>query len=435
MKKYSKSLELYERAQKSLAGGVSSNYRMSKQPHPLFFSRGEGARIYDVDGNEYLDFTLSQGPLILGHSHPTVLQKVAEEMNRGQLYAGQHELEVSLAEKIQNYIPCAELVRFTNSGSESVQAALRLARAFTGRTKYIKFEGHYHGWFDNVLISLHPSKEAAGPRGFPHAVLETNGQATSVQDELVVLPWNDLEIVDKALRQNLDKVAAIITEPIMCNNGCIEPREGFLDGLRDLCNRYGVVLIFDETITGFRLGLGGAQTFYGITADLAIFGKAMASGFPISLFAGKKDLMNLIAKDEVMHAGTYNSNNPSIAAAMATLEVLEAGGRELRERIFALGQKLRDGLREIVRRERQSVLLSGPGPMFHMAFTSLSEIREYRDCLDCDTAKYSRFMKDMLDRGVRLIPRGIWYISAAHSAADIDQALGAAREALRSMKE
>ena len=435
MKKYSKSLELYERAQKSLAGGVSSNYRMSKQPHPLFFSRGEGARIYDVDGNEYLDFTLSQGPLILGHSHPTVLRRVAEEMNHGQLYAGQHELEVNLAEKVQKYIPCAELVRFTNSGSESVQATLRLARAFTGRTKYIKFEGHYHGWFDNVLISVHPSKEIAGPLDFPNTVLETNGQAKSVQDDVVVLPWNDLEIVEKALRQNADEVAAMITEPIMCNNGCIEPRQGFLQGLRDLCNRYGVVLIFDETITGFRPGLGGAQACYGITPDLAIFGKAMASGFPISLFAGKKELMNLIAKGEVMHAGTYNSNNPSIAAAMATFEVLEAGGRELRERIFALGQRLRDGLREIAWRGRQTVLLSGPGPMFHMAFTSLSEIKDYRDCLECDTAKYSRFVKEMLDNGVRLIGRGIWYISAVHTAADIDRALGAAREALRSMKD
>jgi len=435
MRNYSRSLELYERALKSLAGGVSSNYRMSRQPHPLFFSRGEGARIYDVDGNEYLDFTLSQGPLILGHSHPTVLRRVAEEMNRGQLYAAQHELEVNLAEKVQNYIPCAELVRFTNSGSESVQATLRLARAFTGRTKYIKFEGHYHGWFDNVLISLHPSKETAGPREFPHSVLETNGQAKSVQDDIVVLPWNDLEIVEKALQGNADEIAAIITEPVMCNNGCIEPREGFLQGLRDLCNRYGVVLIFDETITGFRLGLGGAQAYYGVTPDLAIFGKAMASGFPISLFAGKKYLMDLVAKGEVMHAGTYNSNNPSIAAAMATIEVLEAGGSELRERLFALGQRLRDGLREIARRERETVLLSGPGPMFHMAFTSRPEIKEYRDCLDCDTAKYGRFVKEMLDNGVRLIGRGLWYISAAHTAADIEQALGVAGEALRSMKE
>jgi glutamate-1-semialdehyde 2,1-aminomutase len=433
MNSYSKSLKLYERAQNSLAGGVSSNYRMSKQPHPLFFSRGEGARIYDVDGNEYLDFMLGQGPLILGHSHPKVLQRVAEEMNRGQLYAGQHELEVSLAEKVQQHIPCAELVRFTNSGSESVQGTLRLARAFTGKSKYIKFEGHYHGWFDNVLISLQPSKDKAGPRSSPRAVLETNGQSRSVQEDVVVLPWNDLEIVDETLRQHSDVIAAIITEPVMCNNGCIEPKEGFLQGLRDLCDRYGVVLIFDETITGFRLGLGGAQASSGVTPDLAIFGKAMASGFAISLFAGKRDLMNLIARGEVTHAGTYNSNNACVAAAIATLETLEAGGDALRDCIFDLGRQLRDGLAEIARREGETVLLSGPGPMFHMAFTLLPEIKEYRDCLDCDVPKYSCFVKAMLDRGVRLIGRGIWYISAAHTSADIDQALGAAGDALRSM--
>lgn len=433
MNRYSQSLELYERARNSLAGGVSSNYRMSKQPHPLFFSSGKGSRIYDVDGNEYLDFTLSQGPLILGHSHPKVLQRVAEEINHGQLYAGQHQLEIDLAEKIQRHVPCAELVRFTNSGSESVQATLRLARAFTGRNKYIKFEGHYHGWLDNVLISLQPSNEKAGARSSPRAVLETNGQVASVLEDVVVLPWNDLELVEKTLRQHADAIAAIITEPIMCNNGCIEPEEGFLQGLRDLCDRFGVVLIFDETITGFRLGLGGAQASRGVTPDLAIFGKAMASGFAISLFAGKRALMNLLATGEVTHAGTYNSNNASVAAALATLEVLETGGDQLRERLFELGCRLRDGLGELARLEKHTVLLSGPGPMFHMAFTSLREIKEYRDCLKCDTAKYGIFVKHMLDRGVRLIGRGIWYISAAHSDADIEQALAAAGDTLRSM--
>ncbi|HZJ44867.1 MAG TPA: aspartate aminotransferase family protein [Pyrinomonadaceae bacterium] len=434
MKSYSKSLELYERAQLSLAGGVSSNYRMSKHPHPLFFVRGEGSRIYDVDGNEYLDFTLSQGPLFLGHCHPHVQQRVIEEIKKGQLYAGQHQLELNLAEKLQQHIHCAELVRFTNSGSESVQATLRIARAFTSRSKYIKFEGHYHGWFDNVLVSLQPSLDTAGPRTAPNAVLETKGQVKSVQDDVVVLPWNDLDIVENALQQHGDEIAAIITEPIMCNNGCIEPKEGFLQGLRALCDRYGVVLIFDETITGFRLGLGGAQALYGVTPDLAIFGKAMASGFAISLFAGKKELMNLIAKGEVTHAGTYNSNNACVAAAMATLEVLEDGGDELRERIFTLGCQLRDSLRDIARNHAHNILLSGPGPMFHMAFTSIPEIKDYRDCLDCDSANYGQFVKNMLDRGVRLIGRGLWYLSAAHTTADIDLALGAANDALTSLK-
>jgi glutamate-1-semialdehyde 2,1-aminomutase len=264
-------------------------------------------------------------------------------------------------------------------------------------------------------------------------VLETNGQAGSVQEDVIVLPWNDLEIIERALEQNAEAIAAIITEPIMCNNGCIEPKEGFLQGLRDLCDRFGVVLIFDETITGFRLGLGGAQVLYGVTPDLAIFGKAMASGFAISLFAGKRDLMNLIATAEVTHAGTYNSNNASVAAAVATLEVLEAGGDKLQKRIFELGRTLRDGLRELASLQEEKVLLNGPGPMFHMAFTSLREIKEYRDCLECDTSKYSMFVKHMLDRGVRLIGRGMWYISAAHNPKDIEQGLAAAEDALRAM--
>lgn len=433
MRSYDKSREMFERARKSMAGGVSSNFRMFGQPHPLFFTRGSGARVYDVDGNEYLDFTLSQGPLVLGHSHQAVLEKVFSEMSRGQLYAGQHQLELELAERLQKLIPCADLIRFTNSGSESVQATLRLARAYTGRDKYIKFEGHYHGWFDNVLVSLHPSIETAGPRDAPQKVLETRGQAPSVLDDLVVLPWNDLALLEKIFAQNGGEIAAVVTEPIMCNNGCVEPARGFLQGLRDLCDEYRAVLIFDETITGFRLGLGGAQAFYQVTPDLAIFGKALGSGFPISLFAGRRDLMRMIADGEVMHAGTYNSNNPSIAAAAATLEVLEEGGKELYDRMFGLGLKLRDGLNEVARGENHSVLMSGPGPMFHMAFTSSREIKDYRDCLASDSAKYSRFAKGMLDRGVRLIGRGIWYISAAHRSADIDFALGCAGDVLRSM--
>ena len=210
-----------------MAGGVSSHFRMGGTPHPLFFTHGKGARIYDVDGNEYLDFTLSQGPMILGHSHPEVIRRVNEEMNRGQLFAGQHMLELELAETVQRLIPCAELIRFSNSGSESVQAALRLARGYTGRKLYVKFEGQYHGWFDNVLVSQHPSLDAAGKNDLPTKVLETQGQAASVLDEMIVLPWNDLEAVKRAFEQWGSDIAAIITEPIMCNNGCIEPLRDF----------------------------------------------------------------------------------------------------------------------------------------------------------------------------------------------------------------
>lgn len=432
MRSYERSRQLYERACNSMAGGVSSHFRMGGTPHPLFFSKAEGARIYDVDGNEYLDFTLSQGPMILGHSHPHVLERVERETRLGQLYAGQHELELELAEKLQNHIPCAELIRFSNSGSESVQAALRLARGYTGRTKYVKFEGQYHGWFDNVLISQHPSLEAAGNAQLPNKILETQGQSKEVLGEVIVLPWNDLKAVERAFDENGADIAAIITEPVMCNNGCIEPLKGYLQGLREICDKYKAVLIFDEIITGFRFGLGGAQQFYGVVPDLATFGKALASGFPLSLLAGKRYIMELIANGTVMHAGTYNSNNPSIAAAAATIDVLESD-TNFYTRIRDLGLRLQNGLKQAAAENGHTVLISGPGQMTHMAFTKCQKLINYRDCLQTDGSKYSMFAKGMLDRGVRVIGRGIWYISAAHTQADIDETIGAAREVLGEM--
>jgi len=416
-----------------MAGGVSSHFRMAGAPHPLFFSKAEGSRIYDVDGNEYVDFTLSQGPMILGHSHPHVLKRVEEETSRGQLYAGQHELELQLAEKLQELIPCAELIRFSNSGSESVQAALRLARGYTGRRKYIKFEGQYHGWFDNVLISQHPSLEDAGAEDSPKSVLETQGQSPEVLDEIIVLPWNNLDVVEEVFAKEGDNIACILTEPVMCNNGCIEPSPGYLQGLRDICDRYGALLVFDEIITGFRLGLGGAQKYYGVIPDLGTFGKALASGFPISFLAGKRQFMERMADGTVMHAGTYNSNNPSIAAAAATVEILESD-TELYDRIQSLGLRLQDGLRATAIDAGYKTLISGPGQMTHMAFTSCPKLTSYRDCLENDGGKYAEFAKGLLDRGVRVIGRGIWYISSVHTEQDIDLAVRIAGEVLLSMK-
>lgn len=433
MRSYERSRQLYERACKSMAGGVSSHFRMGGAPHPLFFSRAEGSRIYDVDGNEYVDFTLSQGPMILGHSHPHVLKRVQEETELGQLYAGQHELELNLAEKLQELIPCAELLRFSNSGSESVQAALRLARGFTGKQKYIKFEGQYHGWFDNVLISQHPSLESAGAEESPNSVLETQGQSREVLDEIIVLPWNDLDAVEEAFAKAGDTIACVLTEPIMCNNGCIEPLPGYLQGLRDICDKYGALLVFDEIITGFRLGLGGAQKYYGVIPDLGTFGKALASGFPISFLAGRRHIMEKMADGTVMHAGTYNSNNPSIAAAAATVEVLESDG-ELYDRIQSLGLRLQEGLRSAAAEASYRVRISGPGQMTHMAFTPSQRLVNYRDCLENDGGKYAEFAKGMLDRGVRVIGRGIWYISAVHTTQDIDHAIDRAGEVLLNMR-
>jgi glutamate-1-semialdehyde 2,1-aminomutase len=429
MKSYQQSAALLERAKKVLASGVASEFRKYNHPHALFYTHGQGSRIYDVDGNEYLDFTLSQGPLIVGHSHPHVLASVNEYSAKGQLFAGQHILEIELAEKIQELIPSAELMRFCLDGSEAVQTAFRVARAKTGRKKFLRFEGHYHGWMDNVCWGIStPSVEALGSRENPNVFPWTEGLPEGIEDNFIILPWNDLELLKKTVAERYDEIAAIITEPIMCNSGCIQPQEGFLQGLRDVCTEFDIALIFDEVITGFRIDLRGAQTYFGVTPDLSIFAKAIASGYAISAIVGKKEWMSLIEQAKVIHAGTMNSNNPSVAAALATIEVLEK--EQPHERMFALGNRLMDGLRAIAKKYGHNLLVEGPGPMFATTFTPLAETKDYRDTLVADKAKLGRFIAGMHDEGIRIIGRGLWYISAVHTEEDIDQALATAEKVL-----
>ncbi|GAA4749775.1 aspartate aminotransferase family protein [Flavisolibacter ginsenosidimutans] len=430
--RYKKSGELLERAKKVLAGGVSSEFRKYNYPHALFYTHGKGSRVYDADGNEYLDFTLSQGPLILGHSHPHVLNCVNEYSENGQLFAGQHLREIELAEKISQLIPSAELMRFCLDGSEAVHTAFRIARAKTGRQKFLRFEGHYHGWLDNVCWGLSAkSPEDLGSRESPNVFPWTQGLPQGSRDEFIVLPWNDLQLLKETLAKHHDEIAAIITEPVMCNNGCIVPNKGFLQGLRKLCDQYGITLILDEVITGFRLSLGGAQQHFGITPDLSIFAKAIASGYPLSVIAGKREWLNLLEDGTVIQAGTMNSSNATVAAALATIEVLEK--EKPYDRMFNLGQKLMNGLKQIAFEANQNLLIQGPGPMFHTGFTNLEAVKDYRDTLSYDKAKLGRFIAGMHDEGVRIIGRGLWYISAAHTAKDVEQAINTARIVLKNI--
>ncbi len=429
---YSKSADLLERSKKVLAGGVSSEFRKYNHPHAIFYTHGKGSRLYDVDGNEYLDFTLSQGPLILGHSHPHVLKSVNEYSEKGQLFAGQHIKEIELAEKLNSLIPSAELMRFCLDGSEAVQTAFRVARAKTGRQKFLRFEGHYHGWLDNVAWGIStPSAEALGNRENPNVFPWTEGLPEHSKDEFIILPWNDLELLKKTVAARYHEIAAIITEPVMCNNGCILPEEGFLQGIRDLCDQYHIALIFDEVITGFRVSLGGAQQYFGITPDLSIFAKAMGSGYPISAIVGKREWMNLIEDAKVIHAGTMNSSNPTVAAALATIEVLESENPY--ERLFRYGKKLMDGLRKSASDNNQNLLVQGLGPMFNIGFTNLPKVLDYRDTLTFDRGKLGKFISAMHDRKIRIIGRGLWYISAAHTEEEIDHAIEVSAEVLSNM--
>lgn len=423
---------MLERAKKVLAGGVSSEFRKYGYPHALCYTEGKGSHLYDLDGNEYLDFTLSQGPLLLGHSHPQVLRRVEEYSRKGQLFAGQHMQEILLAEKLQQLIPSAELMRFCLDGSSAVQTAFRVARSKTGRKRFLRFEGHYHGWLDNVCWGLSAPNEAAlGSREHPEVFPWTGGIPEHTREDFIILPWNDLALVKDTLAQRHAEIAAIITEPVMCNNGCIPPEEGFLCGLRELSDQYGIALIFDEVITGFRLGLGGAQQYFGVTPDMSIFAKALASGYPISAVVGKEAWMQEIATSRVIHAGTMNTSNPTVAAALATIEVLET--EQPHERLFAYGRRLMDGLRKAARESGQPLVVQGPGPMFNTAFTSLEKIKDYRDTLSFDKEKMRAFIGGMHDRGIRIIGRGLWYISTAHTEPEIDQAIEVAAEVLKDL--
>jgi glutamate-1-semialdehyde 2,1-aminomutase len=273
-----------------------------------------------------------------------------------------------------------------------------------------------------------PNVEALGPRETPNALPWTKGLPVGITDEAFVLPWNDLALVERLFAEHGSEIAAVITEPVMCNNGCIPPEPGFLEGLRALTTKYGSLLIFDEVITGFRTGLGGAQAWFGVTPDLAVFGKAMASGYPISVLCGKREYMQLIANGTVIHAGTMNSGNPTVAAALATLDVLEK--EQVPARLKTLGLRLMAGLRDVSQSVGHPLLVQGLGPMFHTGFHAAPKVTDLRGVLGYDRAKYAAFVGGMQDRGIRLIGRGLWYISAAHTEADIDIAIKTAGEVL-----
>src|SRR3984957_5378345 len=306
-------------AQRSLAGGVSSSLRRSARPYPLYFAYGSGAQVTDTDGNAYIDYGLAWGPLILGHAPPEIALAVEAQVRRGLTYGAQHDLEIEVAERLAAAIPCADLVCFANSGTEIVQLALRLARAVTGRSKFLKFEGHYHGWDDSVLVSYHPTaEEIETARGEPIAA----GMGQRPHDDVFIAPWNDTDFLEAIFAASGKQISAVICEPILCNSGCILPEPGFLEKLRELTSRNGSLLIFDEVITGFRVDLAGAQGLYGITPDLATYAKAIGGGAALRALAGRGQFMDWIATGKVVHAGSLNGNPISLAAANATLQVL-----------------------------------------------------------------------------------------------------------------
>ena len=429
--KWTKSRELWERSRRSLAGGISSLARADDNPFPLFFDRGEGSKLFDVDGNEYIDYLLGFGPLIFGHSPDFILEAVADASGKVQMLGAQHELEIEVSELVQSMVPCAERVRFAGSGTEAVQLALRAARAFTGRPKIIMFEGMYHGWMDSVAFAAAPEVSQVGFEGSLPPAAQSDGLAPGAQHDVIMLPWNDADVLHDIVRKQGDEIAAIITEPIMCNCQCVFPRAGYIQEMRRLCDEQGIVLIFDEVITGFRVASGGAQEVLGVIPDLATFAKALAAGYPIGMVAGREELMAPIGDGTVRHGGTGNSNVISMAAAKAALtRVAENEGAVLRD-MQSIGRSLMDGLESLGRRHEQRLLVQGPGPMFGLAFTQADEIMDYRDQVRlADHDKYRRFRRGMLENGIRFRSDGGWFLSSAHSAGDVAATLDAADRVL-----
>jgi glutamate-1-semialdehyde 2,1-aminomutase len=427
------SKRLYEKASKYLAGGVGSHAR-SKQagwdPYPLFIERGEGSRIYDIDGNEYIDFLMALGPLIFGHKPSKVFEAVFREVaERGSIFGAPFETEYLVAKKLVDLIPCFELARFTSTGTEAIMAVLRLARAYTGKTKIVRFEGHYHGWADGIHIRASAEKAKNSQETWRPPV----GTPKTCSSNLVILPWNQPEILAETLERFKDDIAAVITEPVMCNCGVILPSGDYLKLIREITKERDVLLIFDEIITGFRLGLRGAQGYFNVTPDLAVFGKSLGAGFPISAYGGKADIMRLTAEAKVPLGGTYNSNVVAMAAARITLQILEENSDAIYSELFQMGERLRQGLNEVMNRLGIPAFASGIGPVLQLWFSE-AEIREYRDAKRYLKASlYRRFWKEMLSGGIYFHPSPFenWFISTAHTIADIDMTIEKAEEVAR----
>jgi glutamate-1-semialdehyde 2,1-aminomutase len=425
-----KSKQLYEKAKVTLVKGIASSFhKAAYEEFPIYFEYGKGSKIYDVDGNEYIEYG-DFGPMILGYCHPSIDKAVMEQLAKGSLFPGPYRLLHEFSERITRLLPCAERILFANTGTDANMVSFRLARAYTGKEKIIKFEGHYHGWSDEQLISVRQdSLNMMGPRNNPWRTRVTPGQPEKSGNDLIILPWNDLDIVEKTVKHHSDEIAAIIAEPIMANAELVFPQAGYLQGLREITQEEGILLIFDEIITGFRVSLGGAQKHYNVIPDLCAFGKAVAGGHPLAGVAGRKD----IVETDVEHAGTFNANPIAVAAGNATLKELEKPG--VYENMTRLMRKVTEGINRIAREKGITLFCRGEGGLWQLAFGINDQLVDYRDSFRVDKKKYQQFRTESLRHGVHCLShRGRMYMSTAHTDEDIEKTLAAFEEVTRRIR-
>ncbi len=423
-----RSRELFEAAKQVIPGGVNSPVRAFKSvgADPLFYERAKGSRVWDVDGNEYLDFVLSWGPMILGHSPDVVLEAVRDQLERGTSFGAPAQVEVALAEAIVSIMPSIDEVRMVSSGTEATMSAIRLARGYTGRDKLIKFEGNYHGHSDSLLASAGSGVATLGIPGTP-------GVCEGAARDTVVLPYNDLDAVRSTLADIGEQTAAIIVEPVAGNMGVVPPREGFLRGLRELCDEYGVVLIFDEVITGFRVALCGAQGRYAVNPDLTTMGKIIGGGFPVGAFGGRAEIMDHLAPDgPVYQAGTLSGNPVAMVAGLTVISELSRSGTY--EELERKGARLEKGMREAVEAAGIPAYLTRVGSMACMFFTD-TEVVDYATASTADTERYAVYFRKMLEAGFTIAPSQFeaTFVSLAHADEDIDRMTQAAADALKAL--
>jgi len=406
-----KSRSLYERARKVLPAGVSYGIRYF-EPYPFYAARAKGSKLYDVDGNEYVDFWLGHTALILGHSPQAVVEAVGRQLENGTIYGTSHELEIQLAEQVVKMVPSAEMVRFTNSGTEANMYATRLARAYTGRSKIAKFEGGWHGGYDALHLGVK----------YPFNIPESAGLTTGSTQDTVLLPFNNLEGVKERLKGK--EVASIVVEPVLGSGGGVPAEKDFLKGLREFCDEKNILLIFDEVITGFRLAPGGGQQYYGVTPDLTVLGKILGGGFPIGAFCGSREIMERVDSliyrrpNYSFHGGTFTGNPITMTAGLATLKTIEDG--RLISKLNNVGTGIRKHLGEVFETNRIDVCVTGVGSIFNVHFTK-EEVKDVRAASEADKSKLFEYNLKLITGGIFLLPTHNGALSTAHSEADIEK--------------